>query len=408
MKLKTIFFLALIVNAGFANGQKTSNVHGKFVGTLQLEPIGDGVHFRVVKTYSYTDPEGHMLQADPGFSTDGASIPRSLWTLIGSPLTGNYLFSAVIHDVGCDSHKYSWQITHRMFYDGMIDKGVGEHYAKLLYWGVRLGGPKWKETTVTASSPEDVKAQIAAQKGEQVGTISAAVANSKLGVPTKPTFEAKMRLSLPETPLTEKQVDDFDRELKQRQSSKQGTLTLDEIDARTPLEGQPETRIFNNNGDNHGFQNNGDNNGTQTIDQSIHINEPPPPPIASFTQRPLPAEPRGQTNNFPVDEGESRFHPGVTLHISVDHLFDDPSFDIACDVACDIVDPFLGHIRGDHMTEIGIHFATHQVTVDGTHHRVSFEDKLSPSAYISLRVRTRTDGPVTVTSVVSTPNPTPH
>jgi hypothetical protein len=79
LKLKTIFFLALIVNVGFANGQKMPNVHGKFVGTLELKPVGDGVHMTVVETYLYTDPLGHMLQANPGFSTDGASIPRALW-----------------------------------------------------------------------------------------------------------------------------------------------------------------------------------------------------------------------------------------------------------------------------------------------------------------------------------------
>jgi hypothetical protein len=158
-----------------------------------------------------------------------------------------------------------------MFYNAMIDKEVGENYAKLLYWGVRFGGPKWKETTVTASSPADVKAKIAAQKGKQVSGISAILADNKSGVPSKPEFEATMRVSLPETPLSDQQVEAFRKELDQRK------FTLDEIDARTPLEGQPQTRTFNNNGDNHGFQNNGDNNGIQTLDQSIHINSRPEP-----------------------------------------------------------------------------------------------------------------------------------
>jgi hypothetical protein len=39
----------------------------------------------------------------------------------------------------------------------MLELGVSEPYAKLLYWGARLGGPKWEERNVFGNSPKDVQ-----------------------------------------------------------------------------------------------------------------------------------------------------------------------------------------------------------------------------------------------------------
>jgi Protein of unknown function (DUF1353) len=118
---------------------------GTFTGDLKLTPMSDGVHMKVRDPFAYNDGLGHDLAVAPGFLTDGASIPRVLWSIVGSPFSGgNYVKAAVIHDEGCVSHKYTWQVTHRMFYTAMLDSGMTEHYAKLLYFGVRVGGPKWK------------------------------------------------------------------------------------------------------------------------------------------------------------------------------------------------------------------------------------------------------------------------
>ncbi len=108
-----------------------------------------------------------------------------------------------------------------------------------------------------------------------------------------------------------------------------------------------------------------------------------------------------QTEYLLDGEGASKFYPGVTLQISVGRIFDDPVFDIACDVACDIFRPFFGRMSGQMFSEHNIHTAAHGVTGDMTHHRIAFEDKLSPGAYISLRVRSRSDKPVKVVSVES-------
>lgn len=178
---------------------------GSFTGSLNLHPVGDGVHMTVLNTYSYTDADGHTLTADPGFTTDGASIPRALWTIVGSPFTGLYLGAAVIHDVGCDTHKYSWQITHRMFYTAMRSLGVSEEYAQLLYWGVRVGGPRWTQ----------------------------AISGGGLGHrPQTVTIILE-----PRPALTDEQAQRIKDYIASRENSRAGAVTLDEIDQRTPLEG---------------------------------------------------------------------------------------------------------------------------------------------------------------------------
>jgi hypothetical protein len=147
----------------YAQTPQPSNApFGVFTGDLQFHPTGDGVHMKVLQTYSYSDIDKHTLTANPGFITDGASIPRALWTVVGSPFTGKYVDAAVIHDVGCDTHKYSWQITHRMFFMAMRAKGVSEDYAKVLYWGVRIGGPRWKETSLQDPSLAELKKRMRA------------------------------------------------------------------------------------------------------------------------------------------------------------------------------------------------------------------------------------------------------
>ena len=40
------------------------------------------------------------LHVDKGLHTDGASIPRVFWRLIGSPLMGKYRRACIFHDAG--------------------------------------------------------------------------------------------------------------------------------------------------------------------------------------------------------------------------------------------------------------------------------------------------------------------
>ena len=78
-------------------------------------------------------------------TTDGASIPEWAQPIIGKPYDESYLKAAIIHDHYCyeENHVRTWRQTHRMFYDALIDLGVDQIKAKIMYAAVYIGGPKW-------------------------------------------------------------------------------------------------------------------------------------------------------------------------------------------------------------------------------------------------------------------------
>lgn len=175
------------------------------------------------------------MTAPPGFVTDGASIPRALWTVVGSPFTGQYVGAAVIHDVGCDTHKYSWQITHRMFYSAMRALGVSDDYAKLLYWGVRLGGPKWKEETFEAASIAKLKEKAESASGKRLNRSQIGDVSHAIGPPTYiAVVPVPVRTVHPLSPEDVASILDY---IRRRAPSAPGAVSLDEIDRFTPLQG---------------------------------------------------------------------------------------------------------------------------------------------------------------------------
>jgi Protein of unknown function (DUF1353) len=239
-----LFLLIICIDCTIAQDAKLlARAYGEFTGTLKPQPTGDGINMVVLEAYSYSDGNGHSLKADPGFKTDGASIPRALWGIVGSPFTGPYIGAAIIHDVGCDTHKYSWQVTHRMFYSAMRALGVSEEYAKLLYWGVRIGGPKWQEQVISGPSIKDLQRKALTLTGKPLGDTPVIYVIPTAGKYTadKNTFEAtvKVPLSQGET-LSAQDAQRLNNYIQQRETTKAGAITLDQIDERTPLTGVPQ------------------------------------------------------------------------------------------------------------------------------------------------------------------------
>ena len=102
----------------------------------------------------FVDPDDKAWTAPQGLVTDGASIPRALWSVVGSPWTGLYRDAAVIHDAYCDSHSEPWQAVHKVFYLAMLANGVGPVQAKVMYAAVYRFGPRW-DFTYTAKKCEN-------------------------------------------------------------------------------------------------------------------------------------------------------------------------------------------------------------------------------------------------------------
>ncbi|MGC1273330.1 MAG: DUF1353 domain-containing protein [Planctomycetaceae bacterium] len=125
-------------------GLPAASGRDRFEGRLLLEPVdGPGMVMRLGDEFAYVDPAGKRWVAPAGLETDGASIPRVLYSVVGPPFDGSYLKAAVIHDAASPSDVDSWQDAHRMFYYALLRCGVGEAKAKVMYAAVYHFGPRW-------------------------------------------------------------------------------------------------------------------------------------------------------------------------------------------------------------------------------------------------------------------------
>lgn len=120
---------------------------GKFSEPLNVELLSSRHDLKLLQDFTYTGPGPQKLfwLAPKGTITDGASIPRLAWSIVGGPLDGQYRKAAIIHDVGCVEQTRTWQDTHRAFYTAMRAAGVGEIQAKVMYAAVYHFGPRWAE-----------------------------------------------------------------------------------------------------------------------------------------------------------------------------------------------------------------------------------------------------------------------
>lgn len=111
-----------------------------FSGPIRLQMMGDGVNWILLEEVTYTDKAGRKWVAPAGMVTDLASIPRELWSLVGSPGTGRYRMAAVFHDAAYRTPGVSKADADRMLRECSIECGTSEELADIIYEGVRLGG----------------------------------------------------------------------------------------------------------------------------------------------------------------------------------------------------------------------------------------------------------------------------
>jgi hypothetical protein len=99
---------------------------------------------KLVQTFGYIDPRGVHWDVPVGYVTNGASIPPSLWAVVGGPFDGPYRDAAVLHDFYCEAKLRSSDDTHRMYYEAAVARGTSENVASTMYAGLVFGGPTWK------------------------------------------------------------------------------------------------------------------------------------------------------------------------------------------------------------------------------------------------------------------------
>jgi hypothetical protein len=81
-----------------------------------------------------------IIRVPEGFVTDGASVPRLFWSLLGP--FGSYFSAAIIHDFLYSEHNriFPRQECDWIFLEAMAASGVGWLTRRTIYRAVRLGG----------------------------------------------------------------------------------------------------------------------------------------------------------------------------------------------------------------------------------------------------------------------------
>lgn len=133
--------------------------HGSFSGNPETTWLTEGApdrKMRLTNAFHYIDPKGKKWPAPANYVVDGASIPRALWTMVGSPYTGDYRRASIVHDVACDEAQgdpKARRRADRMFFHACMAGGCPWWEAAMLYIGVRIGAiiesgssVAWRET----------------------------------------------------------------------------------------------------------------------------------------------------------------------------------------------------------------------------------------------------------------------
>jgi hypothetical protein len=136
--------------------------HGTFTGDPEAvwltERRAPDRGMRLLAPFSFRDPAGKAWAVPVNHVVNGASIPRALWTLVGSPYTGDYRRASIVHDKACDDargNSRARRAADRMFYHACRAGGCSVAGATLLYIGVRIGAlapsvPAWRQASTSA------------------------------------------------------------------------------------------------------------------------------------------------------------------------------------------------------------------------------------------------------------------
>ena len=146
-----------------------SDRFGLFSGEPETRWLSSPLKGRLMvltEEFSFTEAStGRVWTAPKGLVVDGASIPRALWTMIGSPFTGNYRRASVVHDKACldfPTDGPERKAADAMFYAACRAGGCGRWQAKVLYLGVRIGST-WAKAALVEDDDDAIWLELSAE-----------------------------------------------------------------------------------------------------------------------------------------------------------------------------------------------------------------------------------------------------
>ena len=180
------------------------NQYGYFSGdpaARWLTEVGPDREMKLIEDFSFTDPDESVWLVPSGYIVDGASMPKALWSLIGSPYTGDYRRASIVHDKACEDTKsdsVARKRADRIFYLACRAGGCSSEDARSLYLGVRIGAlsnivPIWLPGFQESFAPRPRTSLLPAERGiEAAFRISSGIIE-KQGLTDDP-FELERRV----------------------------------------------------------------------------------------------------------------------------------------------------------------------------------------------------------------------
>lgn len=114
-----------------------------FITPLDVRKVTDD-DFELLSEFIYQESGNKFIKVPKGFRTDGASIPKPFWSIVGNPFE-EYMEAAVIHDylyrTGTGTKKHA----DKVFLQAMKDSGVNPIKRRTMYYAVKFFGKgSWK------------------------------------------------------------------------------------------------------------------------------------------------------------------------------------------------------------------------------------------------------------------------
>jgi hypothetical protein len=214
----------------------SQSLKGRYEGRVVVEMLDEGRVVSLVEALAYVDRLNQRWDVPSGARVDGASIPQALWSILGGPFEGKYRNASIIHDWFCDRRTRPWQRVHEIFYEAMLTSGVSELKARILYTGVRFGGPRWSLTAVSNNNLPDANvpppARMAAPGPSHGGNVSFA-GPSKTAKPGKNTIAGTKSAPVKRSPAKKPTAYHYeikDADLKVIEEMARNELDLSKID----------------------------------------------------------------------------------------------------------------------------------------------------------------------------------
>jgi hypothetical protein len=130
-----------------------------FNGDVILEEMKNG-YWKLQDNFSYEN-DSIQVTIKSNFITDGASIPKMFWSIVGNPLENYLLKPAIIHDGLYTIMQLPRAKCDKLLKEMLLFNDTYKLKANLIYYTVRLfGGSHWKKDTTDKMKFVEIKEKM--------------------------------------------------------------------------------------------------------------------------------------------------------------------------------------------------------------------------------------------------------